>query len=110
VGCEARTKDLVITWREPNYVQLRNDQGFITSLTIIHDHTERIHAVREVFQSACLSPTRDGTIWNDASTRLLVYPVDATRVGQLFPELLRRGFALAENSEFKVHILEDDAS
>src|SRR5438876_7442088 len=45
----AKSKYLVITWHEMNYVQLMNQDGVLTALVVVHESTHREQAVRRVF-------------------------------------------------------------
>src|SRR5512146_2062254 len=69
----AKSKNLVITWHEMNYVHLVNEEGALSALTVIHENTHRERAVRDVFGAAGLSPIHDEAVagW---SVRVLRYP------------------------------------
>jgi hypothetical protein len=106
-----RSKDLVITWHEMNYVHLMNREGVITALTVIHENTHREQAVRGVFSAAGLVPVRDEAVAGGA-VRVLIYPLPAaeSRIGELVCDLLRKGYGLAEAFRIEVGSWEDDAS
>jgi hypothetical protein len=107
----AKAKNLAITWHEMNYVLLTSEQGVISALTVIHENTQREQAVRGVFEEAGLAPNFVKTVAG-FSVRVLRYsfPADASKIGNLISELLRRGYGVAENVRLEIGSWEDDAS
>jgi hypothetical protein len=106
-----RSKNLVITWHETNYVHLMNKEGVITALTVIHEGTHRERTVRQVFSAAGLVPVHDEAVagW---SVRLIIYPLPAgeSSIRELVFDLLRKGYGLAEAVRLEIGSWEDDAS
>src|ERR1051326_7717665 len=107
----AKSKHLVITWHEMNYVQLMNQDGVLTAMAVVHENTHSEQAVRGVFSAAGLAPTLDEAVagW---SVRVLAYPLPdaASSIEELISELLRTGYGLAENVRLEFGSWESDAS
>ena len=107
----AKSRFLVITWHEMNYVQLMNQAGVLTALAIVHENTHREQAVRGVFGAAGLAPILDDAP-DGRSVRALGYPLpdDASRIEELISDLLRTGYGLAENGRLEFGSWESDVS
>jgi hypothetical protein len=107
----AKSRYLVITWHQMNYVQLTNQEGALTALAVVHENTHREQAVRGVFGAAGLAAILDETAagW---SVRALGYPLpnDASSIEELISDLLRTGYGLAENVRLEFGSWESDAS
>jgi len=107
----AKSRYLVITWHEMNYVHLMNQEGVLTALAVVHENTHREQAVRGVFAGAGLAPIRDEAVagW---SVRVLGYPLPdgASSIEELISDLLRTGYGLAENVRLEFGSWESDAS
>ena len=106
----AKSRSLVITWHEMNYVQLMNQEGVVTALAIVDEKTRREQAVRGVFGAAGLTPILDEAVagW---SMRMLGYtlPGGAPSTEELISDLLRNGYGLAENARLELGFWESDA-
>src|SRR5437879_6032211 len=107
----AKSRYLVITWHEMNYVQLMNQEGVLTALAVVHENTHREQAVRGVFGAAGLRPILDEALagW---SVRMLAYSLQggASSTPELISDLLRTGYGLAENVGLEFESWESDAS
>jgi hypothetical protein len=107
----AKSRYLVITWHEMNYVQLMNQEGVLTALAVVHENTHREQAVRGVFGAAGLVPILDEAVagW---SVRVLGYPLPggASSIEELISDLLRTGYGLAKNVRLEFGSWESDAS
>ena len=107
----AKSRYLVITWHEMNYVQLMNQEGVLTALAVVHESTHREQAVRGVFGAVGLAPTLDEAVagW---SVRVLGYPLQhaTSSIEGLISDLLRTGYGLAEKVRLEFGSWESDAS
>ena len=106
-----KSRYLVITWHEMNYVQLMNQEGVVTALAIVHENTHREQAVRGVFGAAGLTPILDEAVAG-SSVRVLGYPLPegASSIEELISGLLLTGYGLAENARLDLGFWESDAS
>ena len=107
----SKSRNLAITWHEMNYLHLKNEEGMLTALAVIHDNTRREPAVRRVFSAAGLAPILDEAVAG-GSVRLLSYPLpgDAFSIERLVSDLLRLGYGLAENVRLELGSWDNDAS
>ncbi len=107
----AKTENLAISWHDdPNHVHLTNEQGIINAIIVIHDNTQLEQAVREVFEEAGLAPILDKSVAGFC-VRVLRYSLAGEpSIGELIPELLRRGYGLAENVRLEIGCWKDDPS
>ncbi len=96
----AEPNNLAITWEQKNYIHLFYRQGKPTVLAVIHQDSGREQAVRQVFESAHISPELDETAQGASFVRLLGYamPSRLAMAKDLICELLRSGYGLAQNT------------
>ncbi len=109
VESAAKSKSILITWRESVYVHLMNEQGVISAVIIISESTGREQAVREIFTEAGLSPAYDEAP-TSTSICALRYPLpsDYSKIEKLVFDLLRRGFGLSEDVTVQIMFWEDE--
>src|SRR4051812_17985858 len=56
---ETKSRYLVITWDQMNYLQLMNQEGALTAQAVVHENTHRAQAIRAVFGAVNLVPISD---------------------------------------------------
>jgi hypothetical protein len=104
----AKSKNLVITWTEMNFVHLMNEEGALSAVTVVHEITHREQAVRGVFASAGLAPILDEAVV-DGAVRVLRYtlPGGTSNIEELISNLLRTGYGLPENMKLQFGLFLD---